>query len=90
MRWALGTGYLPIRKSAAEHPDMQAFWNETPYNRASFDCLAYAHPEPNVQGWQEVRGLIEKALTSVITGLSTGQDAASELKRAADAALADR
>lgn len=90
VRWALGTGYLPIRKSAASNADIQAYWKETPYNRASFDSLAFARPEPNLKGWQQVRGLIEKALTSVITGLATGEEAARTLKQEADAALADQ
>lgn len=90
VRWALGTGYMPLRKSAAEDAGMQAFWAEWPDNRASFDCLAFAKPEPNVAGWQEVRGLIEKAQTAVLTGMMSGREAALELKRDADRALAPR
>jgi multiple sugar transport system substrate-binding protein len=87
VRWALGTGYLPIRKSAAEDPRMQAYWSEWKYNRAAYDCLPFAHPEPKLAGWQKVRTLIEKAETAVLTGLQSGRDAALELKREADAAL---
>ncbi len=90
VRWALGTGYLPIRKSAAEDPVIQAFWAEWPYNRAPFDCLSFAKPEPNVSGWQEVRSLIEKAQAAVLSGMKTGRDAAIDLKRGADAVLAAR
>jgi len=87
VRWALGSGYLPIRKSAAEHPDMQAFFNLWEYNRAAFDCLPYARPEPNLTGWQEVRTFVERAASEVIAGLKSPEDAAGELKRRADAAL---
>jgi ABC-type glycerol-3-phosphate transport system substrate-binding protein len=89
VQWALGTGYLPIRKSAAKHPKMQAFWGEWEYNRAGFDCLPYARPEPNVAGWQEVRGLVEDALTAVLTDIKSAEQASRELKRAADRALSD-
>jgi multiple sugar transport system substrate-binding protein/sn-glycerol 3-phosphate transport system substrate-binding protein len=89
VRWALGSGYLPLRKSAAEHPDMQAFFTLWDYNRAAFDCLPYARPEPNLAGWQEVRTLVERAAIEVMAGLKPAGDAARELKARADAVLAD-
>lgn len=88
VRWAIGTGYLPIRKSAAEHPEMQKFFAQAPYNRAAFDCLSFARVEPNVTGWQEVRKAVEDAETQVLTGLMSGREAALALKKAADAILA--
>lgn len=90
VRWALGTGYVPIRKSAAENPDMQAFWREWEYNRAAFDCLPFAHAEPNVAGWQEVRTLVERAETDVLTGLKTAAEAVRDLKAKADAVLQEQ
>jgi len=87
VRWALGTGYLPVRKSAAEHPDMKAFWDEWEYNRAAFDCLPFAISEPNLGGWQEVRDLIEKAETAVFTGKLTAAEACRDLKKNADGVL---
>ena len=90
VRWALGTGYLPIRKSAVNDPRLQAFWGEWEYNRAAFDCLAFAKSEPSVAGWQEIRGLIEEAQAAVLTGLRTAKEATAQLKREADAVLAGR
>ena len=88
IRWALGTGYVPIRKSAADDPRIQKFWAEWPYNRAAFDCLAHAMNEPNLAGWQEVRSLVEHAETQVLTGTKSAQEAVQELKQKADAVLA--
>ncbi|MCL4692855.1 MAG: ABC transporter substrate-binding protein [Candidatus Hydrogenedentes bacterium] len=88
VRWALGSGYLPIRKSAASHPDMQAFFEQWEFNRAAFDCLPYARPEPNLVGWQEVRTLVERAAAEVMNGLKEPAQAAEALKRQADAAIA--
>ena len=88
VEWSLGTGYLPIRKSAAAHPDMVAFFDEWEYNRVPFDCLAFARSEPNLAGWQEVRDLIEKAQTGVLSGRISADEAAAQLKRDADAVLA--
>ena len=67
VRWSLGTGYLPIRKSAANHPDMQASWAEWKDNRAAFDCLSYAKPEPNVKGWQQVRDEVARVETEILS-----------------------
>lgn len=88
VRWALGTGYVPIRKSAVNDPALQAFWAEWEYNRVPFDALPYAVPQPNIIGWQEVRDAMHKALTAVLAGLKSGRQAALDLKREADAILA--
>lgn len=88
VRWALGTGYVPMRKSAAQHPDIQAFWAEWEYNRAAYDCLSFARSEPNLAGWQQVRDLVEKAETEILTGVKSARQAALDLKQAADAVLA--
>ncbi len=86
-RWALGTGYMPVRRSVASDPGMQAFWSEWPDNRTAFDCLSYARPEPNLAGWQRVRDIVELAETSILARLKTADQAVRDLKRAADAAL---
>lgn len=88
VRWALGSGYVPIRKSAAEHPDMKAFWAEWEHNRAAFDCLDFAQSEPQIAGWQEVRDLIETAVEQILSGMKTADEAAADLKKDADAVLA--
>jgi len=88
VKWVLGTGYLPIRKSAANDPLLQQFWAEWEYNRAGFDCLPYAKTEPNIAGWQEVRIVVEKFETKVVTLLQSPSEAAQELQREAKAVLA--
>jgi multiple sugar transport system substrate-binding protein len=85
VRWSLGTGYLPVRKSAAALPEMQRYWDEWEYNRVAFDNLAFARAEPNVSGWQEVRGLVEATVKDLLTGLQTPDAAAKALAAAADA-----
>lgn len=88
VEWALRTGYLPIRKSAASDSRVLAFWNEWPYNRAAYDCLPFARPEPNLRGWQAVRGLVERAVEEVINGMATPEAAASRLQSAVERELA--
>lgn len=87
VKWALGTGYLPIRKSAAELPALKAYWAEWEGHRVPYDCLAFARPEPNRAGWQEVRGLVEVAAKDVVTGIRSPEDAARDLSAKATATL---
>jgi len=88
VRWALETGYLPVRKSALKHPDMLAFWEQWPHNRAPYDCLPIAKPEPNITGWQQVRDLAARAVTEIMTGIHDASTTARILKESADQALA--
>ncbi len=81
VRWALGTGYLPFRRSVADDPAVKDLWAQWPYSRASFDCLDFARPEPNIRGWQEVREVVAKALRQVLDGNLTGREAAAALQR---------
>ncbi len=90
VRWALGTGYLPLRKSAADDEAMKAFWAEWPDNRAAFDSMAYAKPEPNVNGWQEVRGLVEQAQVAVFSGIQTAEEATAKLQEDAQRVLSSQ
>jgi multiple sugar transport system substrate-binding protein len=87
-RWALGSGYLPVRKSAAQTGLMQAFHTKEKQAKQCFDALEIAVAEPNVAGWQDVRKCLETALASIINGLGKPEQVARDLDRCADAALA--
>lgn len=87
-RWATQTGYLPVRRSAAETPILKQFFAENPRARRAFDVLPYARPEPNIAGWQEVRTLINEAVTAVINKQMNPHQAAKSLKEKADAVIA--
>lgn len=86
-QWSIQTHYLPIRKSAA---NSDAFKKELEVNqplKASFDYLQYAHPEPNVAGWQAVRDIILNAETAAVTGKMTPKQALDDAATKADKAL---
>src|SRR4051794_39896868 len=38
-KWAIGTGYLPIRKSSADSADMKAYWEANPSYKVAYDQL---------------------------------------------------
>ncbi|NLN94435.1 MAG: ABC transporter substrate-binding protein [Candidatus Hydrogenedens sp.] len=86
-RWSLGTGYLPVRKSALQQPALLAYWEEWECNRVPYDCLSFARTEPNAAGWQEVRDLVARAVSEIMTGVNTAEKASASLKSAGDRIL---
>jgi len=86
-KWATGTGYLPVRKSAAETKTVKDFFAEKTVNRRAFDTLPFARPEPGVFGWQAVRNLIEAAESKAIGGRETPETIAGELTAQANKIL---
>jgi len=87
VQWAINTGYVPIRRSSANHPDMIKFWETNPMAKVPFECLEFARPEPNLSGWQQVRDLVESALLEVLTMMDTPENVCTSLKKKADAVL---
>ncbi len=86
-QWATGTGYLPVRRSAAETPAVQTFFAQHPRNRRAFDALPSARPEPGANGWQAIRSFIELAESRAIGGRNTPEEIAADLTEKANAAL---
>ncbi|MFO7898625.1 MAG: ABC transporter substrate-binding protein [Planctomycetota bacterium] len=87
-RWSIGTGYLPVRRSAAQRPEVKAFFAADRRNRRAFDALEVARAEPGVLGWQEVRGKIEEAESDAIGGRVPPEQIARKLNEQANAILA--
>ena len=73
--WAVKSGYMPIRKSAAESADVKALWARDPQAKQAFDLTPHARPEPNITAWQDIRTLLQDALTAVTTGKLTAKAA---------------
>ncbi len=87
-KWATGTGYLPVRKSAAQTDRVKAFFAQAPRNIRAFDALPHARTEPGVLGWQAVRTQIELAESRAVGGRTLPEKIANELNKKANAALA--
>jgi multiple sugar transport system substrate-binding protein len=85
-RWARETGYLPVRRSAVELPEMKKFYAENPRAWNVYEVLKAARGEPNVLGWQEVRSAIEATARAVIAGGDPAAEA-RKLKARADQIL---
>ncbi len=86
-KWATGTGYLPVRQSAAETDTVKAFFAENARNRRAFDTMPVARPEPGVVGWQAVRTQIELMQSRAVGGRVPPEQLAKELTQKANALL---
>jgi ABC-type glycerol-3-phosphate transport system substrate-binding protein len=88
--WAVNSAYMPTRKSAAEHPDLKALWEKDPQGRQAFQLTQYARPEPNIAAWQDIREILQNALTAVITGKSTAKAALDDAARQANKLIEEK
>jgi sn-glycerol 3-phosphate transport system substrate-binding protein len=43
--WSLQTGYMPVRKSARENPELIAFWDANPQARTAVEQLELTRPQ---------------------------------------------
>jgi ABC-type glycerol-3-phosphate transport system substrate-binding protein len=75
-KWSITSSYMPVRKSAANDAALKDSWSKAdPQGKQAFDLNGTSVPEPNVRGQQDVRTVIEDAMTAVLTQKS-GPDAA--------------
>lgn len=77
--WAVGTGYIPIRKSAVELPAITRAWNAVPGYRVAYEEILASPPNAVTAGavsgaFAQVSNTIDNALASLATG--TAPDAA--------------
>jgi multiple sugar transport system substrate-binding protein len=68
-RWAAGTGYAPVRRSAFETEILKEEFEEFPGLRNAFGQLEYASFEPQIAGWYAGRRYLgERAIEAVLRG----------------------
>lgn len=69
VRWAMPTGYVPVRRSAIDSPEYQAFLKKDPRNSVPVkmvsDSIAQNPPAP---AWQIIRGMLDDRLFMAVAG----------------------
>lgn len=80
-QWGRDTGYLAVRKSSWETPEMKAYLEQVPQAKVALEQAAYAGAFLQVPGYHKVREYLKSALDRTLAG-SIKPDAA--LKEAAD------
>jgi ABC-type glycerol-3-phosphate transport system substrate-binding protein len=89
VKWAKVANYFPIRASAVASAEMQAYMDENPNYAKSFGFLPWGKGEPVVPAYQTMRGFIGDAITAVVTGISTPQEALDLAVQESNAVLAE-
>ncbi len=84
--WVQATGYFPARASTKTR--LADFLGTNPLYANAFDWLPYGRSEPNVAGWNAVRGFLAEAMVAVASGKATPDDALKDAARKANGALA--
>jgi multiple sugar transport system substrate-binding protein len=68
-RWSAETGYLPVRKSAMDHPILLEKMKANPGLREAYAQLRRAVPQPKTAGWYAGRDILEReAIEPVLRG----------------------
>ena len=88
-KWAMATGYMPVRRSATQLPQMQAYYAREKQNRRTLEALPCARNEPSASGWQGVRQVLLAAEANLCQG-RPATEVAGELQREAQEILDDR
>jgi sn-glycerol 3-phosphate transport system substrate-binding protein len=92
IRLHLETGYVPIRKSVAESPAIQARWTREPAYRTSYDQLlsgptTLATTGPVIGNFAGVRAAVVDGLGSMLTQGNSPRAALAATQRRADAVI---
>jgi multiple sugar transport system substrate-binding protein len=86
-KWAAGTFYVPVRRSALATEVLEEKFRAYPGLRETFAQLDYASFEPKIAGWYAGRRYLdERAIEAVLKG---DQEAGPALEKAAEAANAE-
>jgi ABC-type glycerol-3-phosphate transport system substrate-binding protein len=94
VKWALGSGYMPIRKSAASTSAMTAFWAKNPFAKVAYDQLASGPVNAATAGsvigdYRAVRATVTEGENSMFLGGTAPAVAVTKTASASTAALED-
>ncbi|MGH9046349.1 MAG: ABC transporter substrate-binding protein [Acidimicrobiales bacterium] len=85
--WAVGTGYVPVRKSATKLPTIEQAWGAVPQYKVAYDQLLASPTNPATAGYVSgAANAIDTAIRDGITAMSNGTPPNQALSQAAQAA----
>ncbi len=88
-KWASVSGYMPLRKSAADIESLKTLYSTNPRAKAVFSNvlpLATAS-EPKVGSYQQVRDILQEKITNVAKGTQSAADAMKDAQDKANATM---
>jgi len=78
IQWTIKTGYVPIRKSALNSPEIQKLFAEQPQYRAGFEQLQYGETYPHFWEMGAMDSILAKAIEKMELGQASPKDALDE------------
>ena len=88
--WSVRTGFVPVRRSAAENAELKAHWEREPQGRQIFEQLRYARPEPSLPAYQDIRELLQQALATTLTNRTPIKPLLEDTAKQANTLLQER
>jgi sn-glycerol 3-phosphate transport system substrate-binding protein len=87
--WHLGTGYIPIRKTAVKDPKVQELWNRRPSFRVAYDQLLRSHggSGPVIGAYKEFREAMVEGLERVVVRRDDPKAVLRDVEKEASAAI---
>ena len=64
--WSIASGYMPLRRSAADSQKLRELWQKSPQAEQAFRLSSQARTEPNIGAWQDIREVLQNALSAVL------------------------
>ncbi len=74
-----GTGYMPVRQSTFNSPDLQSYYTQIPARKVGPQMLNNAFVASILPAWQTCRDEISAGFTSVLKGQATSDDALTKM-----------
>ncbi len=92
--WAAGTGYIPIRKSATDLPQVQQLWADNPDYKVAYDQLLGGQETPATEGpvigpYREVRDVVIASFEAMLGEGVAPADAIADAASKSDAVISD-
>ncbi len=85
--WAVGTGYVPVRKASLSNPTLSKAWNSVPGYRVPYQQLLSSPVNPACAGYVSgAANQIDTAIQNALAALANGTPAKQALNEAASAA----
>ena len=79
-RWSIATGYVPVRKSCLDLPEMKDFLDRNPNYRVPIDLIPEATFDPRPDYWDQMRPQIETYALDAINGRLAPEEAMKRIE----------
>jgi len=80
-RWSIATGYVAIRKSSIETPEMRAFLAEHPNYRVPISLIPRATFDPRPSYWDQMRPEITSRVLDAVNGRESPAQALKDVQQ---------